>query len=209
MPTNKKLMNKNMNIDANAASLKLFDHDVKRGIKRDYLGIALHGNNVNTKNVKRGMYVVKQSKGKNAEEIKSYWRFKCNIEFFESECGNLDAQGNGGDNDDFIGRSTPISEGFSPVCTGLYHSFAALLSCSFAVVVSVERQVFHWYTADQPGKIEKLPEEKNGVVMPGETVNGITVCLPQSAVLWKDLKFIVREAGRTIGAGIVTETIDM
>ena len=119
MPTNKKLMNKNMNIDANAASLKLFDHDVKRGIKRDYLGIALHGNNVNTKNVKRGMYVVKQAKGKNAEEIKAYRRFKCDIEFFESECGNLDAQGNGGDNDDFIGRSTPISEGFSPVCTAL------------------------------------------------------------------------------------------
>eukprot|EP01084_Bolivina_argentea_P065657 119681_1 len=183
-PINKKAIGKNLNIDGNVASLRLFDHVVKSGKKRDYLGIALHGNNVNTKTIKRGMYVVKQIKGKNENElVKGYWKFKCNIQFFESESGNLDANGISGDNDDNIGKTTPISVGYQPV--------------------------FHFVTNDCSGKIEEIPNDKNGVIMPGETVDGIIVCLQHSAVIWKDLRFILREANRTIGVGVITEPIDL
>ena len=187
LPTNKKQLAQNkVNIDANVASLKLFDHPIKCGKKRDYLGIALHGNNVNTKNIKRGMYVVKQSKlcMKYPElMVKGYWRFKCDIEFFESESGRLDGNGNTTKNDDYIGRTTPMSVGFQPI--------------------------FHFITNDVTGKLEEIPMEKNGVIMPGESVQGLIVCLQQSAVIWKDLRFIVREAGRTIGAGVITEPLDI
>ncbi len=82
---------------------------------KDYLGIALHGNNVNTKTIKRGVYVVKQIKGKNENElVKGYWKFKCNIKFYESS-GNLNENGTSGDNDDNIGKSTPIIVGCQPV----------------------------------------------------------------------------------------------
>ena len=46
-------------------------------------------------------------------------------------------------------------------------------------------------------------------IMPGDKVEGVTVCLQHSNVLWKGFRFIVREAGRTIGAGVVTQTSDL
>ena len=171
--TSKRKLPKQGAIEASVASLKLFDHSVKTGHRRDYLGVALHGSLVSAKTVKRGMCLVKQLQPRGAEgRLAAYWKFEADIDFFAEE-----------ESDGFIGKATPMQCGFQPV--------------------------FHFATNDTSGTIEALPSEQNGVIMPGDKVEGVTVCLQQSNVLWEGFKFIVREAGRTIGAGVVTKTIDL
>ena len=152
-----------------AASLKLFDHPIKVGKKRDYLGIAVHSN-MKPKDVKRGMMVVKQPNN-NKSKIKAFWRFTCSINFISASS-----------NDDNMGRKQAISVGIQPV--------------------------FHFLTNDVTGEIDTIPSQYNGVIEPGTNVDNITVHLKQSAVIWKDLKFIVREGGKTIGTGIIMDVND-
>jgi len=44
-------------------------------------------------------------------------------------------------------------------------------------------------------------------VMPGDSVS-VTVMLVGDIAMDKELKFAIREGGRTVGAGIVTEIIE-
>jgi len=64
---------------------------------------------------------------------------------------------------------------------------------------------FFFRTADITGKIE-IPNEKN-MVVPGDRAD-IIVELISPVVMDKGLKFTIREGGRTIGAGLVTEILD-
>jgi elongation factor Tu len=45
------------------------------------------------------------------------------------------------------------------------------------------------------------------MVMPGDNVT-ITAELIQSIAMAKDLRFAIREGGKTVGAGVVTEILD-
>jgi elongation factor Tu len=50
----------------------------------------------------------------------------------------------------------------------------------------------------------KLPGEMK-MIMPGDNVDGLEVELIDSVALEKEQKFAIREGGKTIGAGVVTE----
>ncbi len=67
------------------------------------------------------------------------------------------------------------------------------------------RPQFYFRTTDVTGSVT-LPEGRE-MVMPGDSVE-FTVELVGSIAMDKDLKFAIREGGRTIGAGVVTEVIE-
>ncbi len=67
------------------------------------------------------------------------------------------------------------------------------------------RPQFYFRTTDVTGSVT-LPEGRE-MVMPGDDVE-LNVELVSSIAMEKELKFAVREGGRTIGAGIVTEIIE-
>jgi len=64
---------------------------------------------------------------------------------------------------------------------------------------------FYFRTTDVTGVI-KLPEGVE-MVMPGDNINA-TVELITPVALEKELRFAIREGGRTVGAGVVTEIIE-
>ncbi|MCQ2226668.1 MAG: elongation factor Tu [Bacteroidales bacterium] len=67
------------------------------------------------------------------------------------------------------------------------------------------RPQFYLRTLDITGEIE-LPENQE-MVMPGDNVN-ITVTLIHPAALNQGLRFAIREGGRTVGAGQVTDIVE-
>jgi len=67
------------------------------------------------------------------------------------------------------------------------------------------RPQFYFRTTDVTGEI-KLPE-KTEMVMPGDNLT-IEVTLINQIAMEKGLKFAIREGGRTVGAGQVTEILD-
>jgi elongation factor Tu len=67
------------------------------------------------------------------------------------------------------------------------------------------RPQFYFRTTDVTGVI-KLPEGVE-MVMPGDNINA-TVELITPVALEKELRFAIREGGRTVGAGVVTEIIE-
>lgn len=67
------------------------------------------------------------------------------------------------------------------------------------------RPQFYFRTTDVTGSVT-LPEGRE-MVMPGDNVE-FTVELTGHIAMDKDLKFAIREGGRTIGAGVVTEIIE-
>jgi len=66
------------------------------------------------------------------------------------------------------------------------------------------RPQFYLRTTDVTG-IVKLPEGVE-MIMPGDDVT-ITVELVTPVALEKEVRFAIREGGRTVGAGVVTEII--
>ncbi|MEA1986612.1 MAG: elongation factor Tu [Candidatus Marinimicrobia bacterium] len=67
------------------------------------------------------------------------------------------------------------------------------------------RPQFYFRTTDVTGEIF-LPEGRE-MVMPGDNVD-ITVKLGEPIAMDKELRFAIREGGRTVGAGVVTEIIE-
>ena len=67
------------------------------------------------------------------------------------------------------------------------------------------RPQFYFRTTDVTGSIE-LPEGTE-MVMPGDNVT-MAVNLVQPIAMEKELRFAIREGGRTVGAGVVTEIIE-
>ncbi|MEP0773895.1 MAG: elongation factor Tu, partial [Acidobacteriota bacterium] len=67
------------------------------------------------------------------------------------------------------------------------------------------RPQFYFRTTDVTGSV-KLPEGVE-MVMPGDNVN-ITVELITPIAMEKGLRFAIREGGRTVGAGTITEIIE-
>jgi elongation factor Tu len=68
------------------------------------------------------------------------------------------------------------------------------------------RPQFYVRTTDVTGSIE-LPEGVK-MVMPGDNVEGMTVHLIDAVAMEQGMKFAIREGGRTVGAGVVTEIIE-
>jgi elongation factor Tu len=66
------------------------------------------------------------------------------------------------------------------------------------------RPQFYFRTTDVTGSI-KLPEGQE-MVMPGDNTN-MEIDLGQPVAMDQGLRFAVREGGRTVGAGVVTEVI--
>jgi elongation factor Tu len=67
------------------------------------------------------------------------------------------------------------------------------------------RPQFYFRTTDVTGSV-KLPEGRE-MVMPGDDVE-LEVELITPIAMEKDLRFAIREGGRTVGAGIITEIIE-
>ncbi len=67
------------------------------------------------------------------------------------------------------------------------------------------RPQFYFRTTDMTG-VAKLPEGVE-MVMPGDNVT-ITVELISPIAMEKELRFAIREGGRTVGAGVVTEVVE-
>lgn len=67
------------------------------------------------------------------------------------------------------------------------------------------RPQFYFRTTDVTGTI-KLPPDRE-MVMPGDNVD-LTVELITPIALEKELRFAIREGGRTVGAGVVSEIIE-
>ena len=67
------------------------------------------------------------------------------------------------------------------------------------------RPQFYFRTTDVTG-IVTLPAGRE-MVMPGDNVD-LTVELISPIAMEKDLRFAIREGGRTVGSGVVTEIID-
>ncbi|MFZ5996026.1 MAG: elongation factor Tu, partial [Nitrospirota bacterium] len=66
------------------------------------------------------------------------------------------------------------------------------------------RPQFYFRTTDVTG-VASLPEGVE-MVMPGDNVT-ITVELIAPIAMEKELRFAIREGGRTVGAGVVTEIL--
>jgi elongation factor Tu len=66
------------------------------------------------------------------------------------------------------------------------------------------RPQFYFRTTDVTGKLE-LPEGVE-MVMPGDNVT-ITAELIAPIAMTEELRFAIREGGRTVGAGVVTKII--
>ena len=64
------------------------------------------------------------------------------------------------------------------------------------------RPQFYFRTTDVTGSVE-LPSGTE-MVMPGDNVT-MDVTLVQPIAMEKELRFAIREGGRTVGAGVVTE----
>jgi elongation factor Tu len=64
------------------------------------------------------------------------------------------------------------------------------------------RPQFYFRTTDVTGSVQ-LPEGTE-MVMPGDNVT-MEVSLVQPIAMEKELRFAIREGGRTVGAGVVTE----
>jgi len=67
------------------------------------------------------------------------------------------------------------------------------------------RPQFYFRTTDVTG-VAKLPEGVE-MVMPGDNIN-VTVELISPIAMEKELRFAIREGGRTVGAGVVTEVLE-
>jgi elongation factor Tu len=67
------------------------------------------------------------------------------------------------------------------------------------------RPQFYFRTTDVTGNV-KLPEGVE-MVMPGDNV-GVEVELLQPIAMEKELRFAIREGGRTVGAGVIAEIIE-
>jgi len=67
------------------------------------------------------------------------------------------------------------------------------------------RPQFYFRTTDVTGSVH-LPEGVE-MVMPGDNVT-LTVELITPIAMEKELRFAIREGGRTVGAGVVTEIIE-
>jgi len=67
------------------------------------------------------------------------------------------------------------------------------------------RPQFYFRTTDVTGEI-KLPAGVE-MVMPGDNVN-MEVMLVSPVAIESGLRFAIREGGRTVGAGVVTEMLD-
>ena len=67
------------------------------------------------------------------------------------------------------------------------------------------RPQFYFRTTDVTGSI-KLPEGTE-MAMPGDRVN-LEVELHQDIAMEKQVRFAIREGGRTVGSGVVTEIIE-
>ena len=67
------------------------------------------------------------------------------------------------------------------------------------------RPQFYFRTTDVTGTI-KLPQGVE-MVMPGDNVE-IEVELIQPVAIEKELRFAIREGGRTVGAGVVTQIVE-
>jgi elongation factor Tu len=67
------------------------------------------------------------------------------------------------------------------------------------------RPQFYFRTTDVTGIVE-LPDGQE-MVMPGDNVN-ISIELIQPIAMDKELRFAIREGGRTVGAGVVTDIIE-
>ena len=68
------------------------------------------------------------------------------------------------------------------------------------------RPQFYFRTTDVTGAIH-MPDGVE-MIMPGDNVSNITAELIQPIAMEKGLRFAVREGGRTVGAGRVTEIIE-
>ncbi|MEO5618428.1 MAG: elongation factor Tu [Candidatus Eisenbacteria bacterium] len=68
------------------------------------------------------------------------------------------------------------------------------------------RPQFYFRTTDVTG-VANLPEGRE-MVMPGDNVDGMTVELITPVAMEKELRFAIREGGRTVGAGVVTEILE-
>lgn len=67
------------------------------------------------------------------------------------------------------------------------------------------RPQFYFRTTDVTGSVE-LPEGVE-MVIPGDNVN-LTIKLITPIAMEKELRFAIREGGRTVGAGVITEIIE-
>jgi elongation factor Tu len=67
------------------------------------------------------------------------------------------------------------------------------------------RPQFYFRTTDVTGSI-KLPEGTE-MIMPGDNIN-VEAALITPIAMEKELRFAIREGGRTVGAGVVTEIIE-
>ena len=68
------------------------------------------------------------------------------------------------------------------------------------------RPQFYIRTADITGSVIELPEGQE-MVMPGDNVE-LTVELMEPVAIEEQMRFAIREGGRTVGAGVVTEIIE-
>ncbi|MBL7067704.1 MAG: elongation factor Tu, partial [Candidatus Marinimicrobia bacterium] len=67
------------------------------------------------------------------------------------------------------------------------------------------RPQFYFRTTDVTGIVE-LPEGVD-MVMPGDNVT-VTIELITPIAMERELRFAIREGGRTVGAGVVTEILE-
>ena len=68
------------------------------------------------------------------------------------------------------------------------------------------RPQFYFRTTDVTG-VANLPTGRE-MVMPGDNVDGMVVELITPVAMEKELRFAIREGGRTVGAGTVAEVIE-
>ena len=87
----------------------------------------------------------------------------------------------------------------------LYISSFTLSSCFNFVFFFIRRPQFFFRTADVTGTC-KLPEGVE-MVLPGDNAN-LDIELIAPIPMAEGLRFALREGGKTVGAGVVTKTLE-
>jgi elongation factor Tu len=66
---------------------------------------------------------------------------------------------------------------------------------------------FYVRTTDVTGELIDLGEGAE-MVMPGDTMHSVTIELIQPVAMEEKMRFAIREGGRTVGAGVVTQILE-
>ena len=193
--------------------VEMFRKSMDEGRAGENVGLLLRG--VKKEDIERGMVIAKPG------TVKPHTEFTCKAYILTKEEGGRHSPFFNGYKPQFYFRTTDVTgvvtlpEGREMVMPDDTVELTAKLISPISMskdeggrhspFFTGYRPQFYFRTTDVTGNV-KLPEGRE-MVMPGDNVD-VEVELISPIAMSKDLRFALREGGRTVGSGVVTEIIE-